>query len=265
MEQVGFAKVELRQNTGRIDIHIKNCGGKLVEVRPYFFAREVRVPIGVISVKNGAGEGSFKFDCSKLGKTAHDFQNIKGLLIPLGDSEFYFSQWDDEVYSWEELRMPLQENMTGKEDATEQAVALNSADTAEQKENPEKELVQQSVSQTANWEQRIQSLRPKMYPFQGDLTTWAIQVQPRDIRYLPNEHWRLGNNSFVLRGYFNFGSILLGYMEGQKSWFVGVPGIFCNQEKVIASMFGFNKFRGQTGNDEKPGEFGYWYQLLNVV
>lgn len=244
-EQAGYAKVEQRQNTGRIDIYIKNCREGLVEIRPYFFAREVRVPIGNVPVKNSVAEGSFRFEWGKM-------QDMTGLVVPLGKEELLFSQWDDASYTWQELLGTQEKQPETEIIQAEVPVSDN-------------QICQQSLPQKGDLAQQFQTLRQKIYPFQGDLSTWAIQAQLRDMKYLPKEYWRLSNNSFVLRGYFSYGSILIGYMDGQQSWFIGVPGVFCRQEKIIAGMFGFDHFRGQHGRGEKPGEFGYWYQLLNVV
>ena len=123
----------------------------------------------------------------------------------------------------------------------------------------------QATSPAQNLEMQLRSLRPKYYPFQVDLSTWATQAQLREIKLLPRDYWKLANNSFVLRGYFNYGNVLIGYMDSEKSFFLGIPGIFQKQEKVIASLFGFTRFRGQNSVESRPGDFGYWYQLIDVV
>ena len=259
-QQVGYAKIEQRQNVGRIELHIKDCRKDLVEVRPYFFARETRIPIGTMPVKNGAADGLFRFECSKMGDTEYDFQDMRGLIIPLGMQEVLFSQWDDEVYSWQDLMEKASSEMVKTE--VKEKPTITREMTLKEANAP---MMEAAEASNANLMQQIQALRPRIYPFKEDHKTWAIQAQLRDMKFLPKEYWHLSNNSFVLRGYFNYGSILIGCMEEEQRWFIGIPGVFYKQEKVIAGMFGFSEFRSKRGRGEQPGEFGYWYQLLNMV
>lgn len=264
-EQQGYAKVQLRQNTGRIEIHLKNCKKELVEVRPYFFVGDVRVPIGSILVKNCVAEGVFRFEESKLKEMDISFQDIRGVVIPYGDREVIFSQWDDREYSWEEIgqvgRYAKGENISGKYVETQKMGAPIVEIT---ESDHEVSIVEDSAEKPFRMD-RLKALRPLMYPFEGDIHTWAVQAQLRDLKYLPEDYWNLSNNSFVMRGYFNYGNILIGWMAEKEKWFVGIPGVFCRQEKVIAGMFGFLLFRSKNGKEGSPGEFGYWYQLLDVV
>lgn len=347
--QCGYAKVERRQNAGRVELHLKNLRENLVELRPYFFAEGVRIPIGKMKVTGGTADGSFRFDGSNLANSGLSLQEMNGLLIPVGEEEVIFSQWDEGRYSWEMLlgktdcraeelkqqsadgKVPsegssfmgeAEEKGNSAEDVAREAAIdlgepLDSALAADPVQAPD--LVLDSVSssdsaqppvsdsdsgtapvtvsvsdlapsselastQDAVLDQdldsapdlasqescralraQIQGIRPQIYPFRDDVDTWAIQAQLRDMKYLPEEYWPLSNNSFVLRGYFHYGNILIGCMEKEGSWFLGIPGVYHKQEKIIAEIFGFHQFRGQKNKEGKPGEFGYWYQVLNVV
>ena len=50
--------------------------------------------------------------------------------------------------------------------------------------------------------------------------------------------------------------------EEKKRWFVGVPGIFQSQEKVMAAIFGFPEYKSEKAAEQKTGQFGYWYRFL---
>ena len=273
MEQCGYARVEQKQNLGKIEFHIKNCGMIGGEVLPRFFAKsgQVQVPIGCLAVKGHGAEGSFQFECSRMGGTRYDFSDMRGLVIPLEGQQLIISQWDDEVYQWEALMaQPVQQP-----DEWQLNGDLQLDGVPQEKEVIEADIQAQGFAASADQQlssteathplAELHSLQPKIYPFEGDQSVWAVQAQLRDIKHLPKECWSLGNNSFVLRGYFHFGSILIGYMEREKSYFLGIPGIFQSQEKVIASLFGFDHFRGKKSAEEKPGNFGYWYKVLDVV
>ena len=73
-----------------------------------------------------------------------------------------------------------------------------------------------------------------------------------------------GNNSFLLHGFFNYRHIILGEMQenGKKAYCIGVPGVFANQERIMASMFGFPEFRTAKMAEYKTGNFGYWYRII---
>ena len=69
----------------------------------------------------------------------------------------------------------------------------------------------------------------------------AVQLELSDIRELPKRYWYLGNNSFLLHGFFNYRHLLFGKLENGE-WFIGVPGFYERQERVMASIFGFPGF-----------------------
>ncbi|MCD7865877.1 MAG: DUF6128 domain-containing protein, partial [Clostridiales bacterium] len=72
-------------------------------------------------------------------------------------------------------------------------------------------------------------------------------------------------NSFLLHGYFNYKYLLFGHMDGEeKHWFVAVPGVFQNQEQLLAGIFGFTEFRTKHVTKQRTGEFGFWYRLLDL-
>lgn len=106
---------------------------------------------------------------------------------------------------------------------------------------------------------------PVMTPFAGDESTLCVRLELKDLRLLPRQYWYLGNNSFLLHGFFNYRYLILGMTEknGKKRWFVGIPGIYQNPERVMATLFGFPEFRNEKSVPVNTGEFGYWYRYLN--
>ncbi|MCI8484244.1 MAG: hypothetical protein HFH41_07880 [Lachnospiraceae bacterium] len=119
-----------------------------------------------------------------------------------------------------------------------------------------------------NWELKwnfILENYPVMTPFAGDETTVCVRLELKDLRLLPREYWYLGNNSFLLHGFFNYRYLILGMTEknNRKKWFIGIPGVFQNPERVMASLFGFPEFRNEKSLPVNTGEFGYWYRYLD--
>lgn len=101
------------------------------------------------------------------------------------------------------------------------------------------------------------------FPFEGQETE-CIRMNLNDLREFPQKYWYLGKNSFLLHGFFNYRHILLGETEerGKKEYFLGIPGVFQNQERLMASMFGFPGFRTAKAAEYKTGNFGYWYRII---
>lgn len=70
---------------------------------------------------------------------------------------------------------------------------------------------------------------------------------------------------FFVARFFNYRHLLLGKVENEsgRKWFIGVPGIYQNQEKVLATVFGFPEFRQEKDTGVKTGQFGYWYRFMD--
>lgn len=104
--------------------------------------------------------------------------------------------------------------------------------------------------------------RETVKPFQ-DQNVSLIKVELKDLKELPKKYWYLGNNSFLLHGFFNYHYLVIGKIEdsentGETRWFIGVPGIYQNQERVMAAIFGFPEFLPEA----KENYFGYWYRYI---
>lgn len=84
----------------------------------------------------------------------------------------------------------------------------------------------------------------------------CIRIYPKDLEILPEKYWELGKNVFLLHGYYYFRHLLLA-KNGEK-YILGVPGVYHQSEKMVASLFGFYYFlEGKQPADSK-GTFGYW-------
>lgn len=114
------------------------------------------------------------------------------------------------------------------------------------------------------WQMMLESY-PVMTPFEGEEEICCIRIELKELRLLPRRYWYLGNNSFLLHGFFNYRYLILGQMpeQGVKRWFLGVPGVFQNQEKVMAAIFGFPGFKAEKKAKPKTDQFGYWYRFMD--
>ena len=78
--------------------------------------------------------------------------------------------------------------------------------------------------------------------FEDDYFYDCVEVTPELLEQLPIEDDAVVNNSFLVHGYYNFKHILFGKVcenDNNTRYFIGVPGMYCNRERFMASMFGF--------------------------
>lgn len=102
---------------------------------------------------------------------------------------------------------------------------------------------------------------PKVYPFEDNEIVDCVRIEPQDIGLLPIEAWVLGNNSFLLHGYYIYRHLIFGKMRVANEWryVLGVPGVYQNRESFMARMFGFENFKCTKNTKDSMGEFGYYY------
>lgn len=101
--------------------------------------------------------------------------------------------------------------------------------------------------------------------FDDDYYYDCIEVSPEQLRTLPLDDQAVVQNSFLVHGYCQFKHVLFGRVrenDNNTHYFIGVPGMYCNRERFMASMFGFNNFKKSHRSDYVNPYFGYWYQEI---
>lgn len=156
------------------------------------------------------------------------------------------------------------------------------ANTAEGKQETSPEQLEQ-CEQTSSPSVQTAELQPQLQPgSQGWEQTWrymlrafpvirqfdekddvlCIRIEIKDVRLLPDKYWSIVNNSFLLHGFFNYRYLAFGRIG--QNWFIGVPGVYQNQEHAMASIFGFPDFLAQQKKNERGEQPGYWYRILEL-
>lgn len=127
----------------------------------------------------------------------------------------------------------------------------------------EREMQKKEQSGWDAFYEKLKEKLPVCYPFEEDEME-CFRMELKSLRELPSKYWYLGNNSFLLHGFFNYRHFLFGRMKTEQGemYFIGVPGVFQNQERVMAAMFGFPEFRTAQKTEYKTGNYGYWYRVL---
>ncbi|MDE6663852.1 MAG: hypothetical protein K2K46_11010 [Lachnospiraceae bacterium] len=117
--------------------------------------------------------------------------------------------------------------------------------------------VEASPLYESKWEQLL-SAYEQIHPY-GDNRTY-IKLEPKDFIVLRSNYQHLVNNSFLLHGFYNYRYVILGK---EKDYYIGVPGVFYEREKMVALMFGFEAFECEGGEAEE-GKFGYYLRKVEI-
>lgn len=126
------------------------------------------------------------------------------------------------------------------------------------------------------WEQILDTY-DQIHPYGDDRV--YVKIAPKDFIILSGNCQHLVNNSFLLHGFYNYRYVILGKIENSLresssggdaisfpetgEYFLGVPGVFYEREKMVALMFGFEAFECE-GSDPKPGDFGYYLRKVEL-
>lgn len=139
--------------------------------------------------------------------------------------------------------------------------------SADEERMPEKEQ-EERIHDTVSGElwHEFKRMYPKIRPF-SDKGWEVLQIKLQDIGRLCRENWILGNNNFVLHGYYKYGYLILArkHKPDMDVYILGVPGIFSINEKFMASMFGMTEFmESNSKRPDLPKNFGYWCTHINM-
>lgn len=281
-ENIGFAKMELRAKEGRMEIHIRGAAPVQKGVKVNLFIREqgeiVAIPLGEMPMQGGRGDFLTAFELENVMGTELNFRAMEGILLLAGDGSIFMSRWKEgepfrvvpeQIRFWEKKHV-AEEADTGQETTptieTTQPQTAQPPETAQlqQQDHPQEtvsatELPVRNIYPQCDWETCWEFLLANHEHFafykEGEIT--CVKIELKHIRELPRRYWYLGNNSFLLHGFFNYRYLVVGKME-ESTWFIGVPGIYQAQERVMATIFGFPEFMPEPVENQ----FGYWYRIV---
>lgn len=269
----GFARIELRGEECRLEIHLRGVYAAQTHCKIYLFRKQGSgiegSLIGEMDVRNGAG------DFNVIMKTAHiptsllSFFEMEGIFLCSEDGRIFMSRWTegepltvDMEHFIEWKAEQTEENIYAEEKQQENKIQTAQFDRKSDNELRATELPARNFFPQYQWkdiwEQFLKS-HPASMPFSEKNIT-CIKIELKDIRELPRKYWYLGNNSFLLHGFFNYRYLVLGKIEedNEDKWFLGVPGIYQNQERVMAIIFGFPEFMPE----QVENRFGCWYRFI---
>ena len=296
-KNAGFVKVDMRGNQCRLEIHVRGLGQVTEQGILYFIIEDSGlngVKVGEMEILRGQGDYGTIIKCNPIGDSPYQFGQIAGVCVTYGDHQMAASKWKEDpnlqfalqdIHIWEppqlepEEELQKQEKLQSKADASEAQIrqveiskSAAQQPTTSETQQPTTSAAQQTAHPTAQaaaletgwaetWKQ-LQAQNEKL-EFRKERNGDWIKMDIKAIRSLPKRNWYLGNNSFLVHGFFNYHYLILGReMDGDKErWYLGVPGFYQQQERVMATIFGFPEFFNSQ-NGAEP--FGYWIHTVEI-
>lgn len=285
-ESLGFVKVNARDGICKIHIHMRGFytrGQRPCEAYIFTQKRErlLGLPLGELEDKNGALEWSGVTVTDNLMKGGFGLEESQGIYIE-GEDHIYAAQWNDfpvDVERFEPLRRSVRQTVGGTSEGTasekerepEEAVraaqiALEASaeEPAEQEMTEPEKPVRRPDSRQEQWEYLTRHFPVVQYVDREGAVMSSIRLDPKSLTKVPRDKWELGNNSFLLHGIYHYRHLLLlrRQTEEETAYYIGVPGVYSDQEQMMASMFGFQEFRMLKEPGAGKGAFGYWCRTL---
>lgn len=98
--------------------------------------------------------------------------------------------------------------------------------------------------------------RPVLEPFPDTEFLECVQLRPCDLVRLQQANCQVGRNTFLQHGFYQYHHLLLA-KDQEGHYILGVPGVVNAQERYMAGMFAFDRFKPANGYD-RGWQFGYW-------
>ena len=297
---VGFIRNDIRNDCCRMEIHIRGLE-RIKEKAPIFIivrdSECIGIPAGEVVISQGVGNACLELRGNRIGKTDYSVNNIQAVIVRYNGGKMlmgcYVQHPAGDLLSgtftkWEAQATPA--SPTPDPDAA-RGVDSNSGDLYPNSrsdlgtENDSADLYPKNPNNLGT-EAKAEEICPTSEEAAQSPIYKRIAIT--DIRSLPSRNWHLCNNSFLVHGFFCYHYLILKTInapDGAKMY-LGVPGIYASQERMMALLFGFNDFEiatdnmmgksdtsdikyssaaqndsgDKTNSDSQPsaGDFGYW-------
>ncbi|MBD5526387.1 MAG: hypothetical protein HDR04_18705 [Lachnospiraceae bacterium] len=167
-------------------------------------------------------------------------------------------KFENESIPQKDMEQPIREEQLRYANTPTKVIVTEELSRRTAKENEsEQENIPIYPVKEDKWEQILDTYE-KIHPY-GDERVY-VKIEPKDFVILQSKYQHLVNNSFLLHGFYNYRYIILGR---EQDYYLGVPGVFYEREKMVALMFGFEAFECPGGN-VRAGEFGYYLRKVEL-
>lgn len=294
---VGFAKIEKRQNRLRVYFHVKTNDQALeYKIYFYYFHQGTMNGIYLDTVKRNDTIIEFKNTYPLI----DDFDKMDGFLLYYSNDHFFGSQWKDHPIIIRSF-VPV-EPAENKNENTENTIDKNNKNddvspngSEKPKENIDTDKIEDSEktvppppepspetphTHTSSLSEYIEALQLekdakqathpnptkdfdwKEYPTLPMPPSYgldpSIKIGLEDLDQIPDLAGNVKTNGFLLLNYGNFGHLMLAKDTDSGQRYLGIPGIFDNEKAFISRLFGFKTFITVPLKPHKTGNFGYF-------
>ena len=183
----------------------------------------------------GSGDYGTIIKADQIGGSEYSFAEMDGMVFAGEEGAIAMTRWTEgkpfavkteNIRLWEPPRFDAGETENQKEDKktenpqekvtakkTENLAADNEENAAEElhaTEMPMRNIFPKFVW-VDTWE-RFKNTYP-YFTLPEDKNVECVRIELKDLRELPRKYWYLGNNSFLLHGFFNYRYLVLGKLE----------------------------------------------------
>ena len=315
---VGFIRNDIRNDRCLMDIHIRGLE-RIKEKAPiYLIVRDgecVGIPAGEIVISQGIGNAFLELPGNHIGKTNYNSGDIQAVIVRYGNGKMLLGSYVQHPASdllsgtfakWEAQAIP--ESPEPDPDAArgenDDSGSIRPVSEIPRGQNDDFDSTRPVSEIQRGQNDDFDSTRPDALRQQGTAAPTEEKLCPptykriaiTDIRSLPSRNWHLCSNSFLVHGFFCYHYLVLKTVNAPDGTqiYLGVPGIYASQERMMALLFGFNDFevdtdhitqvdcspteKAQTDSNHDPslsdaaadtlqpseGTFGYWLCQLEV-
>ena len=221
-----------------------------------------------------------QMDKSVIQIYAKQIDEIKGIWFQRENGSRYMAAWEDNAED-NETEAPQQEVCRAEMPQSEETVT----EALQREEYPmETPHIEETVTKVPQREERPVEIprseerpgktqEPEEEPeeevddYSPPKSCHCEKIQRQDLSRLPRREWRLANNSFLLHGFYNYRHLILGKdcrigTSNEVCFYLGVPGVFFEREKMVAVMFGFEGF--ESAGPVEIGKFGYYLRRVEI-
>lgn len=261
---VGFAKIEKRQNRLRVYFHVKTNDQALeYKIYFYYFHQGTMNGIYLDTVKRTDTIIEFKNTYPLI----DDFDKMDGFLLYYSNDHFFGSQWKDHPII---IRSFLPSEPSPETEIVSETETLSEAETIPKTEVSPKSSLSEYIEALQLEKDAKQSTHPnptkgfdwKEYPTLPMPPSYgldpSIKIGLEDLDQIPDLAGNVKTNGFLLLNYGNFGHLMLAKDADSGQRYLGIPGIFDNEKAFISRLFGFKTFITVPLKPHKTGNFGYF-------
>lgn len=288
---VGFIRNDIRNDRCLMDIHIRGLE-RIKEKAPiYLIVRDgecIGIPAGEIVISQGIGNAFLELPGNRIGKTNYNSGDIQAVIVRYGNGKMLLGSYVQHPASdllsgtftkWEAQAIPEtpEPDPNAARGENDDSGSIRPVSEVQRGQNDDSGSIRpDALSQQSTEAHAEEKLCPPTYK----------RIAITDIRSFPAQNWHLCNNSFLVHGFFCYHYLILKTVNAPNSTqiYLGVPGIYASQERMMALLFGFNDFEVDTDhitqadsnhdtflNDDttdamqpSEGTFGYWLCQLEV-